>query len=375
MYHEKRDARMARMPVPWKRDVSGNAQGHPAWRRCVSLTDARSSRLASKWPHPGSCATRPRARQLGAWRPLVIGLTLFVASAGAHSLAQTPAGAPRPGPEAPLLVLAPKAKSPGWTGVHRPHTKLADVLARHKGEADWAETVVDDESLFAQWISTGPGHKTPRRMNGDTREWWIVQSGTLRFTVEGREPVVATKGVMVQVPYRNLYQIENIGTEPALRFEVNVARARKLYPMDETPVPVEGFEFVKTRVTGGRGSLDAQNRAVVDFNRVVAGEERGGPFISDDRSFANIIMGPYQRPQPGNKGHYHEEGGEFWLVMLGTTRYNIEGVPEFEAQEGDVVYVPRQTWHLASFGGHEGLRSCRLAMNGFPFQAHMFEQD
>ena len=47
------------------------------------------------------------------------------------------------------------------------------------------------------------------------------------------------------------------------------------------------------------------------------------------------------------------------------------------AQEGrgDVVYVPRQTWHLASFGGEPGLRSCRLAMNGFPYQAHMFEAD
>ena len=30
-----------------------------------------------------------------------------------------------------------------------------------------------------------------------------------------------TKGFMVQVPYRNLYQIENIGTEAALRFEVD----------------------------------------------------------------------------------------------------------------------------------------------------------
>lgn len=312
----------------------------------------------------------------GGWQRLVAGLTLLVATTGTPSLAQAPAGAPRPAePQAPLLVLSPKAKSPGWTGVHRPHTKLSDVLARHKGEADWAETVVDDESLVAQWISLGPGGKTPRRMNGDTREWWIVQSGSLRFTVEGREPVIATKGVMVQVPYRTFYQIENTGREPALRFEVNVARARKLYPVDETPVPVAGFEFVKTRVTGGRGSLDAQNRPVVDFNKVVSGEERGGAFVSEARSFANIIMGQYQQPQPGNKGHYHEEGGEFWLVMLGTIRYKIEGVEEFEAQEGDVVYAPRQTWHLASFGGREGLRSCRLAMNGFPFQAHMFEPE
>jgi mannose-6-phosphate isomerase-like protein (cupin superfamily) len=313
----------------------------------------------------------------GEMKNVVIALALVMA-ASAHAVGQAPTGAagrPPANPNAPLMVLSPKAKSAGWTGVHKPHTKLPDVLARHKGQADWAETIVEDESLFAQWISMAPGAETPRRMNGDTREWWIVWSGTLRFTVEGREPIVATKGVMVQVPYRTLYQIENIGSEPALRFEVNVARARKLYPMDEKPAAVPGFEYIPTRVTGGKGVLDPQNRQVVDFNKVVSGEERGGAFVTDDRSFANIIMGNYQRPQPGNKGHYHEEGGEFWLIMLGTIRYNIEGLQEFEAQEGDVVYVPRQTFHLASNGGKEGLRSCRLAMNGFPYQAHMFEQD
>jgi mannose-6-phosphate isomerase-like protein (cupin superfamily) len=298
---------------------------------------------------------------------LVAAMSIVVA----HAQAPTPPARQ----DAPLLVLSPKAKSGGWTGGHRPHTRLRDVLERHKGQADWVETVVDDESLFAQWISMRPGQKTPRRMNGDTREWWVVQSGSLRFTVEGQEPVTATKGFMVQVPYRTFYQIENVGTEPALRFEVNVTRARKLYPMDEAPVLTPGVEFVPTRVTGGRGQLDAQNRPVLDFNAVVNGQARGGPFVTDDRGFANIIMGNYQAPQPGNKGHFHEEGSEFWLIMLGSVRYKIEGLPEFEAEPGDVVYVPRQTWHLASNGGREGLRSCRLAMNGFPFQAHMFEPD
>jgi mannose-6-phosphate isomerase-like protein (cupin superfamily) len=314
----------------------------------------------------------------GSGRLWAAGLGVLLMAAGTSSTGQAPAGAaarPPARPAAPLIMMSPKATPPGWTGVHRPHTRLADVLTRHNGQADWSDTIVDDESLHAEWISMAPGKKTPRRMNGDTREWWIVQSGTLRVTVEGRQPLVATKGAMVQVPYRTLYQIENIGSEPALRFEVNVARARKLYPVHETPVPMPGFQFDKTRVDGGQGVLDAQNRPVVDFNKVVAGEERGGAFVTDDRSFANIIIGNYQRPQPGNKGHYHEEGGEFWLVMLGTIRYDIEGLPEFEANEGDVVYVPRQTWHLASFGGREGLRSCRLAMNGFPYQAHMYEAD
>ncbi len=40
--------------------------------------------------------------------------------------------------------------------MNRPHTRLADVLARHRGQADRAETIVDDESLAAQWISMGP---------------------------------------------------------------------------------------------------------------------------------------------------------------------------------------------------------------------------
>jgi len=311
------------------------------------------------------------------WR--IIAGVVLVATAGARPFGQAPVGAVQRPParqNAPLIVISPKAKSPGWTGVHRPHTRLVDVVARHKGEVDWAETIVDDESLNAQWISMGPGRTTPRRMNGDTREWWIVQSGTLKFTIEGREePIVATRGVMVQAPYRTLYQIENVGTEPALRFEVNVARARKLYPLDETPVPLPGFQYVKTRVDGGRGVLDAHNRQAVDFNKVVSGEERGGAFVTDDRSFANIIMGRYQPAQPGNKGHFHEEGGEFWLIMLGHIRYNIEGLDQFEAEAGDVVYVPRQTWHLASNGGREGERSCRLAMNGFPYQAHMYESD
>ena len=124
----------------------------------------------------------------------------------------------------------------------------------------------------------GPGRKTPRQMNGDTREWWIVQSGTLQFIVEGREPVIATKGVMVQVPYRTLYQIENVGNEPALRFEVNVTRARKLFPLDETPTPAGRLRLHPDARDGRtRHARRRQNRPVLDFNKVVAGRNAAEP--------------------------------------------------------------------------------------------------
>ena len=220
----------------------------------------------------------------------------------------------------------------------------------------------------------GAGRKNAAADERDTREWWIVWSGTLRFTVEGREPIVATKGVMVQVPYRTLYRSRMSGASRASLRSERCPRARKLYPMDEKPAAVPGFEYIPTRVTGGKGVLDPQNRQVVDFNKVVSGEERGGAFVTDDRSFANIIMGNYQRPQPGNKGTTRRRR----RVLADHARHDPlqhrrpAGV---RSAGGRRRLRSRQTWHLASNGGKEGLRSCRLAMNGFPYQAHMFEQD
>jgi hypothetical protein len=58
-------------------------------------------------------------------------------------VAQGPAPAPAaPGSE-PQIVWSPKASAPaGWTSPHKPYAKLADLLTQHKGQKDWAETMV-----------------------------------------------------------------------------------------------------------------------------------------------------------------------------------------------------------------------------------------
>jgi len=209
-----------------------------------------------------------------------IGIALFVSLGLSDVIAQR-------GP-APQIVWSPKAVKPGdWTPPHKPHTKLVDVLAKHKGKADWVETVVDDDTLRTDYISMAPGGKTPRRMNADTREWWVIQDGQVRFAIDGQEPFTASKGYIVQVPY-------------------------------------------------------------------------------------NIILGKgIPPPPPTDKGHFHTESSEFWFILLNQIRYTIEGLPTFVAAQGDIVYVPKQRWHLASFAG-DGL-SARLAMNGYPDLAHSFE--
>ena len=120
-------------------------------------------------------------------------------------------------PQRESLVWAPVPATPnGWVAPNKPHTKLADLIAAHKGQASWREPIVRDVLLGGDYVQMAPGTKTPRQFQPDNPIWWIVQSGEVRFTIEGQEPFVATKGFLVQVPYRNVYQLEAAGTEPAL---------------------------------------------------------------------------------------------------------------------------------------------------------------
>ena len=74
-----------------------------------------------------------------------------------------------------------------------------------------------------------------------------------------------------------------------------------------------------------------------------------------------------------DKGHFHAECAEFWIILKGQMNYRIEGAPEIVADEGDVVYTPRGHWHRARFHGPG--QSCRLAMNGFQDIGHYFEAE
>jgi mannose-6-phosphate isomerase-like protein (cupin superfamily) len=272
------------------------------------------------------------------------------------------------------LVWAPKPISlTPWAAPAKPHWKLSGILAAHKGQKTWTEPIVDDEFLHAEYIQAAPGDKTPRRAHPDTREWWVVWDGEIRFTIDGVEPFVAKKGFLVQVPYRTFYTMETLGDKPSLRFEVNIAKARTMYPVDVTPPALAGFRFEKTTVAS-KGVWDQGNKPYIDFNQIAAGKEKAGRFIADDRAVSNIIYGDPAKLAPvgpNEKGHFHAECAEFWFILLGKVSYRMEGVPEIMADEGDIVYAPRGRFHLPRFAGDK--MSCRLAMNGFQDIAHFFE--
>jgi hypothetical protein len=71
---------------------------------------------------------------------------------------------------------------------HKALTKLSDLLAKHKGQPNWKEVIVNDHLFHAEYISMAAGAKTPRQFHQDHRVWWVVQDGQIRFTIEGQEP-------------------------------------------------------------------------------------------------------------------------------------------------------------------------------------------
>jgi mannose-6-phosphate isomerase-like protein (cupin superfamily) len=282
-----------------------------------------------------------------------------------HPRAQTP--------QQDSLVWAPVPKTPNaWVAPNRPHTKLTDLVAAHKGMASWREPIVRDTLLVADYVQMAPGDKTRRQFQPDNPIWWVVQSGEVRFSIEGLDPFVATKGFLVQVPYRNIFQLEAVGAAPALMLEVKVTDSPAMYPVDETPVPMPGMEFVKVRISGKAKYSDTV-RPFLNFNGdVAAGKRVAGAFVSDPRAFANVIRGLPQEDNPNDKGHFHEVSAEFWFVLEGTINYKIGDLPIFDAAQGDVVFVPKQMWHRAHHGGTG--YSTRLAMNGYPQLLHNFQR-
>ena len=196
----------------------------------------------------------------------------------------------------------------------------------------------------------------------------------MRVTIDGVEPFVASKGFLVQVPYRVPYSIETVGDEPSLRFEVRAAGETPSYPISETPEPAKGMKFI-TAVYSGRGKYDDVNKPYVDFEKdIVAAGGKGGGVVKDDHTWANIIRTQgVPTPPDTDFGHFHENFAEFWIVMEGQEQFLIEGVPLITANVGDIVFAPEERWHRALASG-TGFGT-RLAITPRPPSLHYYQPD
>ena len=189
-----------------------------------------------------------------------------------------------------------------------------------------------------------------------------VYSGQVKISIEGREPVVAGKGFLFDVAPRLSYQLENVGSTPAVLWRVTPAGQMPSYPGDETPTPVKGWRYVQSKITS-TGGYEGVNEPYLDFNAYAAADGKSRDFAMDGHTSAHIIRSreATQLPPDTAWGHFHANMVEAWIVIEGGLTVRISGHPLVTGVTGDVIAAPEQRWHRAGCTPNTG-PCTRLAM-------------
>ena len=214
--------------------------------------------------------------------------------------------------------------------------------------------------------------------------------GRIRFEVEKPdrtfEVFEATKGSYVFVSERMLHSFTVVGSIPAISFEVTLASATPVYP-DRPAMSPPGVEYIPVRLSTGPNPLDVPDPDgrpwPIHFNvydlatQNEAKKNWTQEAIRKNRARGNLICGLTGSDQPvgpDNRGHFHSDFAEFWVVMLGELRWTFEGDEpgSIVASQGDIVYAPPKTWHAPQFWGKAGL-NCRLTSSTYPSANHFYD--
>ena len=295
---------------------------------------------------------------------------------------------------------AEKTKGGVYVPPNKPLTKLADLKAKHAGEARWTELVVKDPEHQAEYNSAAPGTKFARRLHPDTPNMIVVVSGEMHFDIEGQAPIVATRGSIVNILKTTLFSYEVTGDQPALWVDINPLNFKTVYPGDgpAPPVTTPGAEIVK--VSFGRTPPETYTAPNMPHWNLFEAAKAGNPSgfrVIEDHLFANPIYGfadPNDplNPNRGNPdaagrggrggggrgganagpfnpnstfGHMHPGPAEWWIVQVGQITGRFENVGEFVASEGDILYAAQMMWH--QMGSKGPGPSCRLALGAYNF--------
>jgi mannose-6-phosphate isomerase-like protein (cupin superfamily) len=301
--------------------------------------------------------------------PLVLPL-----SASAQILGQEDLPVTQPAMTGQYWAPKPAQMTP-YVAPNKPHWRLSESLEAHKGQGDWVQALVRNKDQEADYISMSAGKKTKTKMWPDDRLVFIVWEGSIKVSIDGYQPFTATKGFMVNVPFRHMYTLENVGTTSALRFEVRQTGSTPIYPASETPDPIPGVTYVKVTEQPGPAKEKDSNPIYVDYMKEFNGTNKpyGGKFVWDDHFTSNILRGPgVPVPPDTNKGHFHIGWTEFWFIMEGHIGMKVEGEPYFVCDPGDVMIAAQGRWHRAG-DDPSAPWSTRVPFNPRPPVLHNFE--
>jgi mannose-6-phosphate isomerase-like protein (cupin superfamily) len=312
--------------------------------------------------------------------------------------AQAPAGAPAAGGgrggrggRGPAEFWWINKGKPAYTPPHKPLWKLTELLAAHRGQNNWSQQIVLDGLQDVTYNSAAPGTRAGTRMHIEAAVAFVVIRGEMQFTVEGQQPVTATRGGIVNIMNNTLYSYEVTGSQNALWVEIHPFFYKTVVPASE-PAPVAPPGMVPTRVSFAHRPVPYDGNNKLYFNLFTALDtcQPVANVVHDDHIQVNPLLGfvnpadnkcnPGQTGnigsgplKPGDPpfnptstfGHLHQSNIEWWVVQTGQIRGQFEGTGEFHAVEGDVLYAAADMWHQMAAEAPSG-PSVRTAMSAYP---------
>jgi len=276
------------------------------------------------------------------------------------SAAPVAAEPPRGGPERLVWSPVPVPETP-YVAPNKPLTRIQDILATHAGEKSWIQPVVRTDAFAGDYISLAPGEATKAMFFSEERVVIWVYKGKLDVEIEGQPKTVISDGYLIDVAPTLIHKLTNTGQESAIYFRLTSAGQKPSYPVTENPEPIDGYSYVKVRMSP-YGKYEAPNQPVLDFNRDVVAKNAGSrDFAMDGHTSAHIIRERgIATPPDSEKGHFHANLPEIWLVIEGRIEAKISGEPLVSGGVGDVILAAKSRWHRASAAG-PGM-STRLAL-------------
>ena len=302
---------------------------------------------------------------------IAFGLVLAVGPAWSQASAPVGARAPQanwwsaPGREdGPSRIVWAARKSPEtpYRGPNKPIWHIADLLKAHQGRASWDQPVLLNRDFKGHYISMAPGEKTKCLFYADDRAFGWIYSGQARITIDGQERQVLSKGWAFNVAPRLSYCMEAVGNEPVVFFRVTPAGQVPSYPESETPTPVKGYVYEKTRITS-TGGYDSSNTPFFNIDEYGASDRSGERFLFDGHTSANPRrdVAIWELPPSSDLGHFHANMAEAWVDVYGQIDVLISGIGLVHGEYGDVINVPEEHWHRATSRPDSG-KSIRLSI-------------
>lgn len=148
--------------------------------------------------------------------------------------------------------------------------------------------------------------------------------------------------------------------EVALQYQNNQQHyEKKYYTPEETINFSEETEVPKIMKRDGisETNFEQENKPLVNFDEIIASKDNTKSWcqriINTENNSATLIC---QLPGEGNRRHYHPNWNEWWYIVDGKWKWEIEG-KEYIVKKGDIVFIEKNKLHcITAIGDRPAIR-------------------